>query len=244
MNKLIISGCSWSCGVWNQDAKDNKVFLEEDCFTNMLKHNFMVFNISKGGRSNWESLFSILNFQYLPELKYHIILFQTDFSRMALSEKFGLLKQDIKEKLEEANDLKIFFQSISEFFYYKVDSVTEIIDKPINVVGGLGDIDIDFCKRFNNINVFCESWKSLLDSEYTPHPIPTQIDSNIFKMAMDLKRFDLCDEIEHHNFKNFHNYERLLSNEHIGSFLHDDHPNQSGFKIMSDYILDNQTELL
>lgn len=244
MDKLIISGCSWSCGEWGLENNDQKLFLKEDCFTNILKNSFKVFNISRGGGSNWESLFSVSNFHYFPNNKYHIILFQTDPSRMALSEKFDISKKDIENNLKNTNELKIFFQSMLELFYYKIDLVAKKINTPINIVGGLSDVDINICKNFDNINIFCQSWKSLLDKNFVPQSMPIQIDSNLFEMAMKLKKFDLCDEIQDYNLKNFHLYNDFLSSKYIGPVFGDFHPNRDAFKIMSDFIVGNKNKLV
>ena len=243
MQNLVISGCSWSCGEWALSDDDNTLFLKEDWFSKLLTHSFNVFNVSKGGGSNWESIFSLSNFIYFNEKEYKILLFQTDPFRMTLSDRFQVSVDDIKCIVMESENLEAIYQSITEIFYYKVDAISNKIGMPINLVGGLCDVNQSLCEKFSGINVLCESWKKLMDEQYVISHIPTQIDSEMFKFAMESHRFDICDEIETHNLHNFSMYNNLLNNKYIGPVFGDFHPNQDGFSIMSDFIINNKNAL-
>lgn len=235
---LLISGCSWSCGEWHLNS-DNKLFLAKDVFTEQLSKKYKVFNISTGGNSNWESLYSISNFKFYPSVNYKILLFQTDPSRTKLSNYFGLNEEHIYEKFLNIDNIEYFFDYLVNVFYYKVEEIINKLNININIVGGLTDL-MDIKSDFPKINFFCNSWQSLIFPKPKISCAPPQISSKWFELAFKHKKYNLCDQIEEHNMKNFEYYNELMSSELVGASFGDFHPNTAGFGPMVEYILNNE----
>lgn len=236
MQQLVLTGDSWSCGEWLCHGPDS-IELNHPGMTEYLPYKTI--NLSKGGGSNWESLFSIFNYmnqrQFTGEEEYCVILFQTNPLR---PKKADLFDVDVDSIIKQTESLEQLYTELLEIFYIKLSEFTKQYNAPVYIVGGLSDVDESIFSLYNNKeNIICDSWLKLL---YPPHKksiIPLQISSKFFAHAKKLGRLDLCDQFLDQIDSNIAELNEVLGLDTFGPTIGDFHPNRDGHKIIAEQII-------
>jgi len=243
VNQLVIVGDSWSCGEWIHQRRfgewihqsDKSLKLNHPGMTEYLPYKTL--NLSKGGASNWQSLYSMFNLmnqRQHTDGDYAIIVFQSDPTRSRQADQFDV---DVKSFIKTADSLLNLYVKLTEIFYMKIAMFAKQFDVPIYISGGLSDVDESLFSLYNNKeNIICTSWIKLLDQQHRPSIIPLQFDSDLFKTAKELDRLDLCDEIAEYNDNNFVEFTKVVGLDTFGPSFCDFHPSRQGHKIMAEHI--------
>ena len=234
VNQLVIVGDSWSCGEWIHEG-NNSIKLNHPGMTEYLPYKTL--NLSKGGASNWQSLYSMFNLmnqRQHADLEYAIIVFQSDPTRLKQADQFDV---DVKSLIKTTDSLYNLYVNLTEIFYIKIAEFAKQFDVPIYISGGLSDVDESIFSLYNNKeNIICTSWIKLLHQPHRPSVIPLQFVSDLFKTVKELDRLDLCDEIVEYNDKHFVEFTEVVGLDTFGPAFGDFHPNRQGHKIMAECI--------
>lgn len=245
MEKLIIIGDSWSCGEWAHD-NTNVIKLNHPGMTEYLPYNTV--NLSKGGTSNWNSLYTMFN--YMNQMQdidepYSVVIFQTDPVRTSKADKLGV---DITDQIQQASSLEQLYTALAEIFYIKISNFSKQFNIPVYVVGGLSDVDDSVFSLYNNKeNIICKSWIKLLYNNHIPNVIPVQVNAEHFTTFKELGRIDLCEQLIEFSDKNFGEFTEILGLDTFGPALGDFHPSRLGHQILANHItnfFDNKLKLI
>lgn len=233
-DQIVIIGDSWSCGEWILDT-NNTIKLNHPGLTEYL--SLKTLNLSKGGASNWDNLFAMVN--YMDDMKntglnYSIVVFQTDPIRGSCAEKFDV---NIDSAIKKADNLEQLYLNLIEVFYIKLSELSKKYNVPVYIVGGLPDVNKFKFNFYNNeSNIICESWLGLLYKQHKTSVIPLRFNSNFFLKVKKLGRLDLCDQILNHNDSNYTEYLEVSKLDTFGPNIRNFHPNRHGHRILADYI--------
>jgi len=236
MKKLLITGCSWACGEWDNAQETKELIVSHPGITNYLSENFVVTNIAKPGGSNWTSCYAIENYLrhvISPKDKLEIIVFQTDPLRTALAEVFDV---GYTKLINDAADLRGLHQTLVEIFYIKLNFIAESHNCNIHVVGGLTDLDLEILSLYPRLVALCPSWIKLLNNQHTPSAIPLIFNHRSVELCKKQNRLDLCDELFSASESNFFEAEQLMESDMFGPAYGDFHPSRKGHKIIAEYI--------
>lgn len=233
-DKIVIIGDSWSCGEWILDTENN-IKVNHPGLTEYLSANTL--NLSRGGASNWDSLFSMIN--YMDDMKntglnYSMIVFQTDPIRDSSAEKFDV---NMDSAIKKADNLEQLYLDLTEIFYIKFSELSKKYNVPVYIVGGLSDVnELKFNLYNDKSNIICNSWISLLHKQHKHSVIPLSFDSKFFFKIKKLGRLDLCDQLLNHNDSNYTEYLEVSQLYTFGPNLRNFHPNRHGHRIIADCI--------
>jgi hypothetical protein len=237
MKKLLITGCSWACGEWDNMQGTNRMVLSHPGVTKYLSEDFTVTNIAKGGGSNWTSCYSIEN--YLrhvvnPKDDLEIIVFQTDPLRPGIANVFNV---DYSNLINNANNLYELHQTLVEIFYIKLNSIAENHNCKIHLVGAYSDLDLETLSLYpRRLVALCPSWIKLLNNQHNPSVIPLTINPLTVEFCKEQNRLDLCDELFRISEYNFIEAEQLMESSMFGPAYGDFHPSRSSHEILANYI--------
>jgi hypothetical protein len=238
MIKLLIAGCSWSCGEWDNVPDTNHLKVSHPGITEYLSANFAVVNISKPYGSNWNSCYAVENYLrhvISPKDKLEIIVFQTDPMRDNQAKVFDV---DYRTLISDAADIHSLHQTLVEIFYIKLNQLAERHHCRIHVVGGHTDLCMETLSLYPRLVALCPSWIKLLDSHHNPSVISLIIDSRSVELCKKQNRLDLCDEFFKESESSFLHTDRLLQSDMFGPAYSDFHPSRKGHEVMADYIAD------
>lgn len=248
MTKLVLSGCSWSCGEWwfeqgypwkqwqvsNLAARSSVIHAG---MTEFLRDTFDIINISQSASSNWENLWTMRNFyENNPQWQSaHFVWFQTDFLRPQGS----WLWQVDYEYLMQRHGLMDFYQASAEKFYVLMNEFADTYDKVIYICGGLADIDASMLKSYPNLVPLNLSWIKLLCENHEPSIVPVSGPSGALltylkKTACHKLLTELFDHMDLQRDK----FESMLLSGWFGPCVGDFHPNRYAHKIMAQRIQD------
>lgn len=239
MKKLVLIGDSWGCGEWKH-VDNGETELNHPGMTDYLPYKTV--NISVGGASNWDILYSMFN--YMNKLKhldqtYSVVVFQTDPMRTSFADKFDV---DINEQIQKASSIEQLYTNLADIFYIKISNFSKQFNVPVYIVGALSDVDDYLFSLYNNKeNIICNSWISLLYKDHVPSVIPLSMQSKMFTMLITmlkkLGRIDLCEELLDINDKNFIEFNKILRLETMGPSFGDFHPSRLGHQILAERIV-------
>jgi hypothetical protein len=237
MFKIVIVGDSWSAGTWKTESLGT-IELDQPGLQPLSK-NFNVVNLSRGGSSNWQSLNTIKNyFDSVDEVTNEntlVLLCQTDLYRDKMSELFDV---EYLKLYKDSADIETFYKSAAEMFYYKLDNISNAINKKIYLIGGLTDVDYNLLTSItNNAKIITNSWIGLFDNTHVESLIPLVIDKNFLPKAKSYGRMDLAINGAEHSDKNFNRFMNLQETKFMSSFIGDFHPTIEGHNVMATHIL-------
>lgn len=158
LKTILITGCSWSAGVWGKDSNDHYGLLDSGLAGLYVENGFDVVNLSCPGGDPWGLLAPLDNFLWTnPHRKIdHIYYFQTDIGRSFAHQELPI------ERFNYDFDLAI------NFMYYKLyERLNEIAQQrrvKIKVIGGLTDVTVPF-RLFGSLELVVPSWCQLIDPE-------------------------------------------------------------------------------
>jgi len=235
MKKLVLIGDSWGCGEWKH-VGNGSIELNHPGMQEYLPYNTV--NISVGGASNWDILYSMFNYMnqsHHLDQTYSVIVFQTDLMRTSFAEKFDV---DIDEQVQKASSIEQLYTNLAEIFYIKISNFSKQFNVPVYIVGGLSDVDANAFSLYNNKeNIICNSWISLLYKDHVPSVIPLSLESRMLTMFKKLGRTDLCEQLLDINDKNFIEFNKILRLETMGPSFGDFHPSRLGHQILAEHII-------
>jgi hypothetical protein len=240
MNKttLIIIGCSWFCGEWNLD-QNNNLKINHPGLNEYLNTHFRIVNLSRGGASNWQSLYALSNYLNLNHSflsKFHVIVGQTDPMRDSVSKHYDINYSSI---ISRAGNMSQLYQELTEIFYIKLSELAVRYQFTPYLVGGLSDVDYSTVGFYEtNINVLIPSWIQLLDKSHQFSVCPLVFNSNQLKNIKDCGRMDIVNEMLSFNDSNFLRAQELMESKWFGPSFGDFHPNRLAHQILANKIVE------
>jgi hypothetical protein len=236
--KLALFGDSWCQGVWSI-RRGNELINSHPGMVEYLSKKYDVVNLSRGGSTLWQILYSVFVYLQTPQLSkdnLKFIVFQTDPFRDAQSNHFSVSYATLFQKSEGIKDF--YFRAL-DMFYIKLNEIAEQFNVKIYLCGGLSDLNIELLTKINNFSnliVMNESWIKLLYPDHEPSLIPLRIDPNLLQSAIKFQREDLCSDIVSISDSNFIKLQSVLETEYFGEVIGDYHPNLKGHNVMAEYI--------
>jgi len=246
-SKIIIAGDSWGLGEWSGLELGSGGSINH---TGMAQYftdfQYTVVNLSKGGSSNLESIERLKHYNISDN---DIVLFiMTDPLRDLGAFKLSKQNNDkenlkkITEKITKALvDAQGVYPLLCKLMHNLFDELNQI-GHPINLIGGLCNINTDISSQYNNLTTLIPSWINILVGQMPEyeHTINKNfvITTGSLLQHINLSEFDsrLAELI----INDLHDIEKnfLVFREDI---FHPDgvHPNRHGHRIAFDKIVES-----
>jgi hypothetical protein len=146
---IIIAGDSWGCGEWprKQGFEIEHKGLEQY----FIEYGYTVVNLSKGGSSNSESIKRLIQ----HGINVNDIVF------WIMSGPFRDLMPDVKKITKALVDAQGVYSLLRNLMQKSFNELNQI-GHPINLIGGLCNIDTDISSSYNNLTALIPSWVNLL----------------------------------------------------------------------------------
>ena len=158
---IIITGCSWSAGVWSNDHLSYRI-IHGGISQMLTDHGYNVINLSQPGSDNW-GLLSPLDAALRVNPHHNIVnvfFIQTDIIRSPSLQTPTNLRT---LAISEINNLYIDL-------YTKLNQIGIENNMVIDLIGGLTDVTVDLT-IFKHLNLACQSWSQLIDSTLPLTPV-------------------------------------------------------------------------
>lgn len=236
MTTVVLIGDSWGCGEWHHPG-DNQIEISHPGLNEYLARDFRLVNLSRPGASNWQTCFALFNYleHKLPMLddRFHIVLIQTDPARDKLSDRFDV---DYGKIIKECQSLRDLYVQLTELFYIKCHNFARQFGVQLHMCGGLSDLDLETISLYNTIDATCPSWVKLMDQQHEPDVIPLRMSPELFVMAKQHGRLDICEQIIEHSDQKFLKLQSMLESKYFGPGLGDYHPSRLGHELFSNFL--------
>lgn len=236
---ILIAGDSWGCGEWNVECSAiNHKGLEQY----LLEDNHQVFNLSKGGSSNLDSINRIrLWFDRFVDVKIDIIIaFQTEFTR---DFKHDVIQQEYNKINNDWENIKKITDISSrwvERFYFRLSEIAQEKKCSVLLIGGASDtlwfdnMQIDY----PGCTIACQSITNLLlhGSHKIDNPILSWYTNKSFDFIKKIKLAGIHQgEIMSAIDLGMERESSLKENPNL--FFPDGiHPNRIGHRILFDFL--------
>lgn len=249
---ILISGDSWSAGVWH---KDNDIPEDKGISFYLRNHEHKVLNLTKPGGSNLESIDRIRDYfrcnqSEISNVKF-ILFWKTEFFREIW---YYRTKSIITSELHK--ELSYGYRQMRDQWvyrpYYRLAELSQQWNVPIYVIGGCSDTVWydDFEIDFPGVKIICQSMTNLLlnNNHRIDQPVfcgflPTWINEGDF---LNIVRKNISND----------DYQELLQDMEIGMKRHEEyknhpelfypdgvHPNKKSHEILFNFILNKIPEL-
>lgn len=237
---LVIFGDSWGRGAWtNPDGS----YLYDTQGDNYLSEKFekyfsKVDNHSAGGSSNTNTLISMTEYLSAETIlglrakNTRILVIQTEPMRSVIPQ---INFDSIPHYYQIFNnvDYKSFNETMIDFFYFNLNEIGKKYKIRINLTGGCSDVSIQHVKKYPFINVCCESFYSLVDSNNIP---------SIFSVTHDvskaIKKFTRASDFVVHSIAQKQGIQSESQGDLFGYGL-DNHPSRKGIDMWVEHIYKN-----
>lgn len=233
---LILIGCSWFCGEWIKDREDS-IRLGHPGMTEYLNSDYHVVNLSRGGSSNWQSLYALHNYlsRNRDRLKnFTVIIGQTDPMRAAGGKRYNV---DYCQMAAKAHSFVQMCQSLAEIFYIKLAAIADQHQFRPQLVGGLSDVDVDIAGLYNaSIDVLIPSWIQLLDPVHELSVCPLAVASQDWEAMYSYGQMNLVQEMIDLSDSNFLRAQTLMETDWFGPAFGDFHPSRQAHQRMAQEI--------
>lgn len=222
---LILVGCSWFCGEWELDG--TKLQLCHPGMTEYLSSDYHVINLSRGGASNWQSLYALENYLVVNRPRqenFTVVVGQTDPMRAKVGEFYNV---DYHQVIGRAHNFSQLNQELAEIFYIKLAALARRFQLRPQLVGGLSDVDVDVAELYSeSFDVLVPSWIQLLDPAHQPSVCPLMWEAGIWETVRGYGRMDIVEEMMDLSDSSFLRAQALMETDWIGPAFGDFHPSR------------------
>jgi hypothetical protein len=233
---LVLIGCSWFCGEWIPDGEDS-IRLGHPGITEYLSSDYHVVNLSRGGGSNWQSLYALHNYLSFNRARLKnitVIIGQTDPMRAAGGERYNV---DYCQVAAKAHSFVQLCQELTEIFYIKLAAIADREQFRPQLVGGLSDVDVNIAGLYSaSIGVLIPSWIQLLDPVHKPSVCPLAVSSRDWEAMYNYGRMDLVKEMMDLSDCSFLRAQALMETDWFGPAFGDFHPSRLAHQRMAQEI--------
>lgn len=227
MKTIVITGDSWSAGVWGENSVGKYDILAPGLSSLFMNQGYKVINLSQPGSDPWGILWPLNCFIWTnPHIDIKkIYYFQTDIGRSFSNREVPLQKY--------GGNLTKTLESMYRDLYHALDQLAKQRNIKISVVGGLTDVTVSL-NEFDSLELDIPSWCRLLD---TSLPLTNLVDKEGFEV-LDRQFPDLKDQINKYLDRANARRDFLLSNK---QFFYPDglHPNVNGHRLLFENLIKN-----
>jgi|SaaInlStandDraft_1057018.scaffolds.fasta_scaffold24864_1 hypothetical protein len=245
MQDLIIVGDSWGCGAWSSLQGMHRI--PDDYFSKYFSKNYKVTNLSKGAKSNKNSLENLIDFlvnsdiDTIQQTKYLFI--QTEPLRDVLIHR-GAFSENLFEAkwLNDAHQFITVSESLLMLTYLQLQHYAKARGIVINVTGGCSDI-VGLDSKYDSLNVVCDSFYKLIDNDHVNSQHSYTGISKLFKFDLDLMTKEtrqyieqIIDDVYIKSNLKFNNLSDKDNQRYFGYYA-DNHPSHMGIDMWIEHML-------
>ena len=242
---ILVAGDSWGCGEFSGLWKTHRI--THGGFAQFLREaGHKVFNFSRGGGSNFESVSRIECLldegNGFKDSITKIFVFQTDWTRDCWP---GYYNKITEKDLKESNyNFEIIRSRIVSRFYYNLRDISQRTEIPIYLIGGCADtLWLDrFELEYPGVQIACQSFVNLLlnQNHRVETPVleswPPHSEQLIVYAKQHLDNVNLVKLLEDVDLGG-QRRQQWRSLYEAGLFCEDSvHPNRQGHKVLFDFL--------